>query len=117
MLVCPRGNVPVQLRGSPSGVQPVRMCKLDGEPSTLLAVGSYSDMDSEAWAINQSAGVQFRYAHTARENWGCKPPVKMRKATASQIQRWPELAAYRPPESLITLGEPYLLWKQPPHSH
>ena len=93
------------------GKQPVRATKIDGQPHELLAVGNYRDMDNEAVRLNTEAGIKFRYAHTARENFGENPPIKMRKATQAQVAKWAELTAYRAPESLITLGEPYLLWK------
>lgn len=93
------------------GTQPIRATKIDGQPHTLLAVGHYSDMDKEAARLNEEAGIKFRYAHTAREHFGENPPIKMRKATQAQVQKWAELTAYRAPESLVTLGEPYLLWK------
>ncbi len=74
------------------GEQPVRTCKIDGERFELRGVG---DVEREAIDLNKAAGIQYHYAHTAREHYGYKPAALIRPASKAQLDRWPELKAER----------------------
>jgi hypothetical protein len=101
------------------GVRPVRSAKLDGIMYELIAVGSM-ELNSQAEDINHAVGYRaidrvnetlvYRY-HYRHVDKGA--PARIRRATSSQIQAWPELAASR----AMTEQERYfspvvLLWKR-----
>ena len=105
------------------GVRPERSAKLNGHRYVLKAVGN--NLCGEAEAINQAAGVYYRYIESSRDAYTCirDPltgkadynrhiviPAKVRPATADQVARWPELAAYRDTPN----RRPYLLWVHSP---
>ena len=99
------------------GVQPVRTRKIDGLMHELRGVGL---VEAEAQAINAAAGIKYKYAHTARQNFGePQPRARVRPATKSEIERWPELTAYR---DLQATQKPWerrsvdLLWVRVPSS-
>jgi hypothetical protein len=77
-----------------NGNSPVRTSKIDGYRYELQAVG-YHDVETIAREINRDAGIGFHYAATSRDADCRGIPAKLRRATDSQVQRWPELAAYR----------------------
>ena len=87
-----------------------------GDFHALVAVGPEGELISQAHAINRERmGERFWYgAPTARESF-MAGPAKIRKATDSQIERWPELAHLRTwrdgAESWdLHQASPYLLW-------
>lgn len=95
------------LRGEGGG-QPARTARIDGHVFTLRAVGSYSDLYDETHRIRRLAFDSKRYG------WMQKTPdfpACLRAASASQLERWPELTAYRStPERQRPSA--YLLWVQ-----
>lgn len=107
------------LRGE-GGEQPIRTAKIDGVVCELRAVGYRLDKDAQA--INEAAGITYRFAHTARQHWGYQNRAFMRPATEGQVRRWPELSGYvgnlrevwreaHPGEIWARWpGLPYLLW-------
>ena len=96
-----------------SGEQPIRAARMMSDMHALKAVGTQHEMHKEALAYNQSKGIKFYFADSARESY-LAGPAKIRKATESQIAKWPELAGYRKwldsPERWISNKAPYLLW-------
>ena len=93
---------------SPSGIQPARTARIDGVMRTLAAVG---DVNGDAMRLNKEAGeFYWRIAHTAKDM--PHVPAKSKLATMSQVEKWPELAAYRrkPEDTPWTYHRPYLLW-------
>lgn len=95
---------------SPDGVQPVRRTKIQGDGYSLEAVGRFCDLEEKAIAMNEAAGVTYRYAYQPHAKY-CNPVARLKAATQTQIAAWPELAAYRGPEWVIQ-GGVYLLWKK-----
>ncbi len=96
--------------------QPRRMAKIDGQPCTLLAVGlndasTAFTLDAQAQEIHRAAGIMFANAHTARQHYGYSPLVYLRPATAAQIARWPELAAWKDAPTGYFAPRPMLLWR------
>jgi len=96
------------------GVRPERTSRIKGYMYKLIAVGSGGDLEGKAQEINQAAGITFLYAHTStyRDHDGI--PAKMKCATQSQINAWPELSAWRgkTESELYFEGKPYLLWQK-----
>lgn len=88
-----------------NGVRPTRTSRIDGNMYELKAVGD--EVHDQAVAINEAAGVDFLYADTSRERMYRNIPAKTRKASASQVAKWPELAAWRDRDQYYA---PYLLW-------
>lgn len=98
---------------SADGVQPVRSARIDGVMRELKAVGTSGELDGQAREINKAAGVKFHYAHTARNDYGETVPAKLRPATKAQLEKWPELTAYRGMSDYDLYcrnQKPYLLW-------
>ena len=106
---------------SSDGVQPKRTAKIDGYRYQLAAAG-YDDIFDQAVKFNEAHGVTFIYACTSRDISDRRCPAKIRYATESQVEKWPELAAYRAniaetwrkenPEGTVRdwPGMPRLLW-------
>jgi hypothetical protein len=94
-----------------NGERPLRTAKINGKFHTLKAVGLQGNVHHEAVAINEAAGITFVFADSARD---MDAPAKTRKASASQIARWPELSQYRELDKLPSYEQyrnaPYLLW-------
>ncbi len=88
---------------SANGVQPTRTRKIDGHVYTLLAVeapdgscravsmGPIQALEREIVNAAVAAGSWSRYA------WASTPgyPIKVKTAAAGEVDRWPELAAWR----------------------
>ncbi len=72
------------------GIQPVRTCRVSGVRWKLAGVGP--DVDDEAARINMEAGIQYRFAHTARQWWG-EIPAAITRPASSAHRNWPECAA------------------------
>ena len=110
---------------SADGVRPTRIAKIDGFRYELKAVGQ--DLYNEAAAINKAAGPKS--SHTTMATFPTKKsitytydwetndkgaPARLKTATESQVNSWPELACYR--ENIpdvwrkAHLGMPSLLW-------
>ncbi len=89
-----------------NGVRPVRTSKIDGRMYELQGVGE--GVEDVARAINEADGVTFLYAATSRDTMYRSLRAKLRAASAAQVERWPELAAYRNKERWEL--NPYLLW-------
>ena len=87
------------------GERPVRTCRMDGYRRELVAVGTYVECDDIARPSNKAAGVSFLYAPTSSQTYHRGIPARMRMATKGQVERWPELAAYRGQQV-----RPYLVW-------
>jgi hypothetical protein len=90
---------------------PERVCKIDGRPFRLAGIGKHKDLYSDAAealaAFLVSAGIETEASAYTLENgqrsakgWlqyrvkekGCA--VRLKYATLSQLQKWPELQAY-----------------------
>ena len=78
---------------SANGVRPIRNCKIDGVRRELKAVGG--DAFETARKINEESGETFIYASSSRDPMYRLLPAKIRTATDAQIEKWPELAAWR----------------------
>ena len=89
-----------------SGVRPVRTARIDGYMYELQGVGD--GVDDIAQKINEADGVTFLYAATSRDSCYRSLRAKLRTPTDSQIEKWPELSAYRDKETWR--WKPYLLW-------
>jgi len=80
---------------SPDGIRPTRTAKIDGYRYELKAIGR--ELYDEAKAINDASGprqVCGPYIYEWRDNdFGA--PARLKTATQSQVNSWPELAAYR----------------------
>lgn len=106
-----------------NGQRPERTAKIDGHRYKLAGVGRSEVIYPDAGKINAAAGVRCKdsyYSYSWRET-DHGAPARVRKATQSQIDNWPELAAAR--EELAALlasphrtprriwdAWPYLLW-------
>lgn len=75
------------------GTQPDRTAIVDGVRYVLKAFGP--GVEAEARTINEAAGIKFYGAATARKHWGYTPLAIVRKASANQVAKWPELASER----------------------
>ena len=96
------------LRGS-DGVQPTRTCKMQGVMRELAGVGE--GVCEEAQRLNEESGQPFRYSHMGADPMFAGVLAKVKPATADQIAKWPELAAYRQPDVPVwRQTRPYLLW-------
>lgn len=81
---------------SADGVQPVRTSKIDGFMYELHAVGK--SLWKEAQQINKDAGPRhiegsgyaFRWTETSKG-----APARLKAASKAQVEKWPELAAWR----------------------
>ena len=93
----------------PNGLRPVRRSKIRGDAYSLAAAGQCADITKQAIELNQLNGCYYYpIAHGSQDFDKCI--AKVRPATHSQVETWPELAAYRGPEWIIQ-GGVYLLWK------
>jgi hypothetical protein len=103
----------------PNGVRPERTSKIDNSRYTLIAVGNYLNIYNQAKAINQSAGYRridkvsdtltYHYSWSETDKGA---PARVKPATQSQIERWPELTAWRDNELESLLNPVYLLWSK-----
>ena len=104
------------LRGA-DGDKPIRTAKLDGYVYELRAVG-HRDVYAEAQAINKAAGyretlritdsLSYHYPWVETDPGA---PARVKSASASQCERWPELSAFRGQDSRARYFDtPYLLW-------
>lgn len=75
----------------------------------MEGIASPERLGREAQAMNDAAGIRFRYAHTTRQHYGEFPVAIVRIATDGEISRWPELAHWRGKVSPI-YGRPEMLW-------
>lgn len=75
------------------GSRPDRTARIDGVRYVLKAFGP--GVEAEARQINESVGIKFYGAATARVHYGYTPLAIIRKATAAQVAKWPELASER----------------------
>jgi len=102
-----------------NGEQPIRTAKIDGERYKLVAVGNRSDLCKTGIKINQAAGYKQLdkpyYSESLNEYtqyyycWSLTDagaPARLKSATKSQIEKWPELAAFR------EKFDAYLLWQR-----
>ena len=87
---------------SEDGVQPARTSKIDGILYTLKAVGLNRELYDTARQINRSGGpkstskVSDTLTYTYYwDDHDIGAPARIKPATKSQIERWPELSAYR----------------------
>ena len=105
---------------TPNGTQPVRTRQIDGETYQLAGIGE--GVFEEAQRINIASGITAykgmllgRYESASRSN---EPmfrvlPAKVRPASKTQIERWPELASERERISQLEswkIKTVYLLW-------
>ena len=104
------------------GIRPTRNAKIDGYRYELKAVGN--DIYSEAKAINRAAGYRSvdRISDTLTYHYSWNEtdkgaPARMKTASDSQIENWPELSAYRDGRAWTSddnrkhyIDKPYLLW-------
>lgn len=88
------------LRGE-NGEQPVRTAKIHGRVFQLHAVGTYRQLEQDFPDI-------LYHALTLLERHG----QVLRKASAGEIERWPELAAYR---DAYRKRQPWDHWQDNPH--
>jgi len=89
-----------------------------GDMHQLVAVGTEQELTPQAQAENAAhmGDRYWHYAHTSREGYSAGP-AKLRKATESQLAKWPELAHLRNWKEGIDPWDawhhaPYLLWVQ-----
>jgi hypothetical protein len=87
------------LRGE-NGIQPVRAAKIDGFRYELKAVGR--NVYAEAMAINNAAGpkavqkVSDTLTYTYKwDTTDRGAPARVKRATESQLDKWPELASFK----------------------
>ena len=102
------------LRGV-EGVRPVRNCKLQGYRYELNAAGYH--LHREAYAINLQDGQTYVYAAESHDLMFAGLPAKIRHASDTQVEKWPELLAYRTEECWTEetghrhwMKKPELLW-------
>lgn len=97
---------------SANSEQPERTCRIKSGVYKLIAVGSAGDLEDKAQEINKRAGIDFLYAHTSQDRLYSNIPAKMKCASQSQINTWPELSAWRgkTETELYFDRKPYLLW-------
>lgn len=95
-----------------NGARPERTCRIKKHIYKLIAVGDAGNLEHTAQQINQAAGITFLYAHTSQDRDCDNVPAKMKCASKSQINAWPELSAWRgkTESELYFDGKPYLLW-------
>ncbi len=94
-----------------NGIQPTRRTKIQGDSYSLAGSGHFYDLAKQAETMNKDAGCfYYPIAHGSQRFDKCV--ARVRRATDSQVQSWPELAAYRTPEWNL-LGT-YLLWELKP---
>jgi len=74
------------------GTQPVRMAKIDGHRYKLHAVGPVGAEDASK-LLETLGDPRARFLYHRPKEPGS--PVRLRAASASEIARWPELAAWR----------------------
>jgi hypothetical protein len=78
------------------GSRPNRTAKIDGYRYELRAVGTYSEMHGEASSVNDNAPKRrigsYEYGWDAAEKGA---PARVKSATQSQFDKWPELKASR----------------------
>lgn len=92
--------------------QPTRNSRIKDKRYLLRAVGLFAEISSKRYEI-----ARREYARHRRELAGGGQPVIVKRASKDQIERWPELTAYRDhvPERHSASprsrrGAPYLLW-------
>lgn len=92
----------------------------DLNPHYRMEDGRYcmrpSNLDDDASARNQAAGIKSYNAHRSRDHYGKLPVAIVRPFTASQIAKWPELEIWRAadihPKSFVFYGKPGGLWQR-----
>ena len=95
------------------GVQPARTAKIDGFRYTLIAVGNRQEVYSRANPIlraNEKPVPYFNGGTITYRLWGTEKggPARVKPASKTQVENWPELASFRNPQTFRDL--PYLLW-------
>lgn len=112
---------------SPDGVQPQRMAKIDGIRYKLEGVSLNGELVDQACEINRLAGYkQIEPAHKCTDHEGKTwysqyhycwsttdpgAPARLKNATKTQVEKWPELKAYSGYEpSWYYHNEIKLLW-------
>lgn len=79
--------------------QPARTCRIKGVRYVLTAIGTYSEISKQRYAIE-------REAYRAADYWRQPEAAVMKRATAAQTAGWSEI-------NTITARDwkrPYLLW-------
>lgn len=75
---------------TPDGKRPERTRKIDGFRYVLRGI---RDVCDAARRINEAHGITYVYAYSAKDYPGV--PAKVKPATKDQLDKWPELKAYR----------------------
>ncbi len=101
------------------GQRPERTAKIDGDVYTLIAVGKHVDIYNQAKTINLAAGYRAidKVSETLTYHYDWQEtdkhaPARVKPATQSQIERWPELTAWRDNELERLTNPVYLLWQK-----
>lgn len=83
-----------------------------GKDVNAMTIARPVGLCDKAQEINKAAGIRYAFAHTAREHFGEFPVAITRRATESQIAKWPELSKWREvsPHSFALYGRPSILW-------
>lgn len=83
------------------GQQPVRTARIDGDRYKLAAVGMRREMYDVVKPLTQRDGFQVitpygnSFAHYTWKEAERGSPARLKYASAAQINKWPELSAYR----------------------
>ena len=97
------------------GIRPTRTAKIQGVLRKLHAVATRQEADGICQTINKATGFDSWNCHTASQSWGHgECTAKMRPASRDQINRWPELTAWRDKTDFeIYRDNPTLVWVLP----
>ncbi len=91
------------------GERPVRSSRIDGYMYQLHAVGyDVADIGDKMNEDSNLYGIYTYNTARSRDKMYIGAPAKARYATQSQVDRWPELAAYRGLD--LYFNCPTLLW-------
>lgn len=95
------------------GAAPPRQVKIDGCRYEIVAVGKYRDLTEQSRLLNHAKGwksiddrVPSYVYHYDWRDTDAQAPARMKPASASQVEKWPELTAYRGGP------RPYILWRR-----
>jgi len=101
---------------TPEGMQPNRTCKIDGFRYELIEIGKYSEVYTKGERINKEEGTNKiigNYTYYSRVT-DVGALVRVKAASAIQIQNWKELENYKSMSrtELLFNDKPYLMWKR-----